>query len=111
MKVAPIASGEGNQRLRATGWARPFKQFDEARPARHQPIVIQLKGTRQDFDFVLAGQIFGSLEGEGMPGLIKFATGIFLELHSERRHNVEGGMEFRDFLQHFNHAPIIFERV
>jgi len=111
LKVAPVARREGHQSLGATRWPRPFQEFDKSRPSRQQSFVIDLKSARENLDFIFARQAVGVFEGQREPGLVEFPAGVFLDLHAEGRHNVEGGMKPGRFLKHANHAPVVLDRV
>ena len=73
--------------------------------------MIQLKRARENFDLVFARQIIGLLERQREPRFVEFSARVFLDLHAERGHDVEGGVKFRRFLQHAHHAPVILEGV
>jgi len=111
LQVAPVPGSESHAGLRASRRLRPLVQLDEARPARHQPLVVELKGARQNFRFVFPRQFVGFFKGQRVPRLVELAAGVFLELHAERRHHVEGGMEPGNFREHLHHAPIVLHGV
>ncbi len=111
LKIAPIARREGDQSLRAPRGPRPFEKFHEARPARQQSFMVELKSPGENFDFVLAGELIGVLERQREPRLVEFPAGVFLDLHTQRRNEIEGGVKVRGFLKHSHHAPIIFDSV
>src|SRR6202790_2266113 len=73
--------------------------------------MVDLESAGQDFRFVFAIKRFGLLKSEREPGIIEIAAGVLLELHAERRDDVEGGMEIGGIPQDFDHAPVIFERM
>src|SRR6202790_3918998 len=73
--------------------------------------MVDLESAGQDFRFVFAIKRFGLLKSEREPGIIEIAAGVLLELHAERRDDVEGGMEIGGIPQEFDHAPVIFERM
>ena len=109
LQVSPIAGGEGDQRLRAAGGLRPFVQFNEARPARHQPLMIHLKRAGQNLRFVLARKFRGVLESQGKPRLVKLSAGVLFELASQRRYDVERGVKIRELFEYLDHAPVVFQ--
>jgi len=71
--------------------------------------VIHLECPCDNFGFVLARQFVRIFERQGKPGLFEAATGVLFELHAQRRHDVEGGMEVGEFAEDFDHAPVIFQ--
>ena len=74
---------------------------------RAQFIVISLRKVTLKF----ARQLFGALKGQRKPRLEKLPAGIFLQLHSQRRNDVKGGVKSRELLEEFYHAPVVFQGV
>ncbi len=111
MKIAPIALPECLGGALAALRAHPLVEFDISRPPRQKIVVIQLEGALQDFRFIFRREVRRRAKRGRKPRLVKLSAGILLELHSQRRHDIERGMHAGKFLDHADHAPVVLERM
>src|ERR1700688_1263465 len=70
--------------------------------------MVELKRARQNFRLVFACEFLGRLERECKPWLVEVAAGVLLELHAQRRHDIECGAKAGHFAKYLHHAPVIF---
>ncbi len=85
-------------------------QLGESRPALNV-ILIYLKGAIEDFPFLRGIQFVRRGERNVEPRLAEFAAGVLFDLFGEQRHEIEGGVHAGKFVEHFYHAPVIFQGV
>ena len=86
-------------------------QFQIARIARNQAVVIRLEEILQNEVLLRLAQLFGGRERAIEKRIGRFSRSIFVDLRDHRRHQVERFVNRRKFGENLNHSGVVFERV
>ena len=91
--------------------AKPFPQFAVPRIAPDQVLRIRLKQILQREAALVERQLLRRLGRHGKKWILRRPRDIVLNLHHQRRHQVEILVNVGKLVQQFDHAVVVFERV
>ncbi len=90
---------------------KTLPQLAVARVTPNQVGGIRLKKILQGKLALGKRQLLSRLGGHAQKRILCRSGNVVLDLHHQRRHNIEVLMNIRKFVQQFDHAVIIFESV